>query len=125
MRYLVIGDAYRSVEVRMNVRLFAIAPGEDAIGREASGPKLRSGWRCIHAVPSEMVADTTTAAFVVADVRVGSEVPLSASDPGRSTAFLISLPLARKGIDNWNACVRWRRRQRGEGLRERLGPRGM
>ena len=72
VRYLVIGDAYRSVEVRMNVRLFAIAPGEDATGREASGPKLRSGRRCIHAVPSAMVADTTTAAFVVAAVRVGS-----------------------------------------------------
>ena len=51
-------------------------------------------------------------------------VPLSASDPGRSTTFLFNLPLARKGIDNWNTCVRWRRRQRGEGLRERLGPRG-
>ena len=72
MRYFVIGDTYRSVEVRVNVQLFAIAPGEDAIGREASGPKLRSGWRCIHAAPSEMVADTTTAAFVGADVRVGS-----------------------------------------------------
>jgi hypothetical protein len=72
VRHFVIGDTYRSVEVRVNVQLFAIAPGEDAIGREASGPKLRSGRRCIHAVPSAMVADTTTAAFVVAAVRVGS-----------------------------------------------------
>jgi hypothetical protein len=66
-----------------------------------------------------MVADTTTAAFAVADVWVGrGDTPESGTDPdpGRSTALLFSSRLARKCQDNWDTCARWRRRQRGEGL---------
>ena len=123
VRYSVIGDTYRSVEVRVNVQLFAIAPGEDATGREASGPKLRSG-NAFTRFPRRWlpILQLQLSSSLLSGLVAG--VPLSASDPGRSTAFLISLPLARKGIDNWNTCASWRRRQRGEGLRERLGPRG-
>ena len=113
----VLGDR-RHVPIRRSARERAAGARERSNRKRSIRTKLSSG-DAFTRFPRRWVADTTTAAFAVADVRVGSgDTPECGTDPdpGRSTALLFSSRLARKCQDNWNTCARWRGRQRGEGL---------